>query len=65
MTTKPTFLNVFNISVAMDLLRTGKNYADITNDHVAIVAYDGTVWACKVEGFIDDLRNIRMVERLV
>lgn len=60
---KPTFLNVFNIAVALHLLETGKDYADITNNHVAIVAYDGTVWACQCEGV--ELSKATMVQRLV
>lgn len=63
MTTKETFLNVFNIATALYLLETGKDYADITNDHVAIVAYDGTVWACTLDGV--ELSKAKMVQRIV
>jgi hypothetical protein len=63
MATKATFLNVFNIATALYLLETGKDYADITNDHVAIVAYDGTVWACTLDGV--ELSKAKMVQRIV
>lgn len=57
------FLNVFNIATALHLLETGKDYADINDDHVLIVAYDKTVWACKANGV--SLDKSTMVQRIV
>lgn len=63
MATKVSFLNVFNIAIAMHLLETGADYANINDDHVAIVAHDGTVWACMPNGV--HLDDATMVQRLV
>ena len=60
---KSNFLNVFNIATALYLLETGADYAEINDDHVAIVAYDGTVWACMPNGV--HLDDATMVQRLV
>lgn len=59
----PHFLNVFNIASALHLLETGKDYADIADDHVLIVAFDGTVWACKPNGI--SLNAATLVQRIV
>lgn len=57
------FLNVFNIATALHLLETGKDYADICDDHVLIVAADETVWACKPNGV--ELSKATLVQRIV
>lgn len=57
------FLNVFNIATALYLLETGKDYAEICDDHVLIVAADNTVWVCKPNGV--NLNNATLVQRLV
>lgn len=59
----PHFLNVFNIATALHLLETGKDYADICDDHTLIVAFDNTVWACKLDGV--ELSKATMVQRIV
>lgn len=59
----PHFLNVFNIARALHLLETGKDCADIADDHVMIVAPDQTVWACKPNGV--SLNDATMVQRIV
>lgn len=59
----PHFLNVFNIATALHLLETGKDYADIGDDHTLIVAFDNTVWACKLDGV--ELSKATMVQRIV
>lgn len=60
---KTSFLNVFNIATALHLLETGRDYADINEDHVLIVAYDNTVWACTMDGV--ELSKATMVQRIV
>lgn len=60
---KTSFLNVFNIATALHLLETGSDYADINEDHVLIVAYDNTVWACTMDGV--ELSKATMVQRIV
>lgn len=59
----PNFLNVFNISKALYLLENCLDYADINDDHVMIVAYDSTVWACKCNGV--ELSKATLVQRIV
>lgn len=59
----PHFLNVFNIATALHLLETGMDYADIGDDHTLIVAFDNTVWACKLDGV--ELSKATMVQRIV
>ena len=60
---KNKFLNVFNISKALYLLENGMDYAEINDDHTLVVAWDNTVWACKVDGI--SLRDAVMVQRIV
>lgn len=57
------FLNVFNIATALHLLETGKDYADINDDHILVVACDQTVWACKLECV--SLANAKLVQRII
>lgn len=59
----PNFLNVFNIAKALYLLENGMDYADIGDDHVLVVAWDNTVWVCKVECV--SLNDAVMVQRIV
>lgn len=59
----PNFLNVFNIAKALYLLENGMDYADIGDDHVLVVAWDNTVWACKADGI--SFRDMFMVQRIV
>lgn len=59
----PHFLNVFNIARALHLLENDMDYADIADDHVMIVAFDKTVWACKPNGV--HLDDATLVQRIV
>lgn len=65
----PNFLNVFNISKALSMLESGRSYEEINDDHVLVVAWDRTVWACMDKGsdsnLRDGLRTIFMVQRIV
>lgn len=60
---RPLFLNVFNIATALHLLETGRDYADISDEHVMIVANDKTVWMCKSNGV--SLDDATLIQRLV
>lgn len=57
------FLNVFNIATALNLLETGKDYANMSDDNVMIVAHDQTVWVCTLEGV--SLNDAKLVQRIV
>mgnify|MGYP001589335921 CR=1 FL=1 len=58
-----SFLNVFNIAKAQYLLENCLDYADMSDDHVMVVAYDNTVWVGTLDGV--NLRETKLVERIV
>lgn len=57
-----SFLNVFNIAIATSMLENSLDYHELDDDHLLIVAYDNTVWACKGNGvFLDDATLIQRI----